>query len=114
MESESELEEDSDAEQQQKQQSPEEIKEKDKIRTESTSTGHAASECGTERTTSVVSDGGTTMKRSTKTKKGEKTAVLSGATITAYATSIFQRLRAIDEINFDQIYASLNPRSNRD
>ena len=112
MESESELEEDSDAEQQQKQQSPEEIKEKDKIRTEST--GHAASECGTERTTSVVSDGGTTMKRSTKTKKGEKTAVLSGATITAYATSIFQRLRAIDEINFDQIYASLNPRSNRD
>ena len=54
------------------------------------------------------------MKRSTKTKKGEKTAVLSGATITAYATSIFQRLRAIDDINFEQIYASLNPRSNRD
>ena len=40
--------------------------------------------------------------------------VLPRAKITAYATSIFQRLRAIDEINFHQIQRSLNPRSNRD
>ncbi len=40
--------------------------------------------------------------------------VLPGAKITAHATSIFQRMRAMDKINFEQILKSLHPRKNRD
>ena len=58
---------------------------------------------GTEsiRSTSVVSDGGTTRKPGKKEKKEGIT--LPGAKITAFSTSIFQRMRAMDDINFEQI-----------
>jgi len=38
---------------------------------------------------------------------------LKGASITAYAASIFQRLRLLDGINYRQILKSLNPNKNR-
>lgn len=40
--------------------------------------------------------------------------ILPGAKITAFATSIFQRMRAMDNIGFDHIQKSLHPRTNRD
>lgn len=39
---------------------------------------------------------------------------MPGAKITAFSTSIFQRMRSMDDIYFEQIQKSLNPRSNRD
>ena len=50
--------------------------------------------------------------RQSRRKKG--TVTLPGAKITAFSTSIFQRMRAMDDIDFKQIQKSLNPRSNRD
>ena len=49
-----------------------------------------------------------------ESRKRKGTFTLPGAKITAFSTSIFQRMRAMDDINFDQIQKSLNPRSNRD
>ena len=63
-------------------------------------------------TESVVSEGRSTRKPSKKERSQGIT--LPGAKITAYATSIFQRMRSMDDIFFDQISKSLNPRSNRD
>ena len=50
---------------------------------------------------SIVSAGGTTKKPGRKSVK--QGIVLPGAKITAFSTSIFQRMRAMDDINFDQI-----------
>ena len=47
-------------------------------------------------------------------KPNEADFVLPGAKITAHATSIFQRMRAMDNISFEQISKSLHPRTNRD
>lgn len=43
----------------------------------------------------------------------EQSTVLSGATITAKAYSIFQRLRLLDNINYQSIFKSLDPNKNR-
>ena len=50
--------------------------------------------------------------RPSRGNKGHFT--LPGAKITAFSTSIFQRMRAMDDIDFAQIQKSLNPKSNRD
>lgn len=52
---------------------------------------------------------------STSTSNGamEQSTVLSGATITAKAYSIFQRLRLLDNITYQSIFKSLDPNKNR-
>jgi len=52
--------------------------------------------------------------RTTSEAKNGGGVALPGAKITAFSTSIFQRMRAMDDIGFAQIQKSLNPRQNRD
>lgn len=44
----------------------------------------------------------------------ENTSVLDGANIVAYSTSLFQRIRLLDGIDYKSISGSLNPAKNRD
>jgi hypothetical protein len=46
-------------------------------------------------------------------KKGQ-ISELPGAKITAFASSLFQRVRLIDGINFQRLFKSLDPKTNRD
>lgn len=65
-----------------------------------------------ERESAQLELGGTL--RRSRNKDGSTSFTLPGAKITAFSTSIFQRMRAMDEIYFEQISRSLNPRKNRD
>lgn len=49
-----------------------------------------------------------------KVEEKEEISTLEGATITAYSTSLFQRIRLQDGINFKRVKKSLNPSKNRD
>lgn len=44
----------------------------------------------------------------------DKSTTLDGCVIQAFSTSIFQRIRLLDSINYKQILKSLNPNKNRD
>jgi hypothetical protein len=44
----------------------------------------------------------------------ENATTLDGATIVAYSTSLFQRIRLLDGIDYRSIAGSLNPTKNRD